>query len=316
MDDSLAKLSAGQLAALSDEQKAIFASLAPPDQDFFAGAFKPAELPGALTRKGEIMQRNRAEREKLAKNLEALRQGAAAHPPVEDALEGALGTAALGAIGIGGAVAIATDNTARYRGVKPTELIQPLRAEFDSGGTTVSFSGREEALLSTVALVGGGNAVPALTINLTAVDDGTEVKVNDLTTRGVLESVKEGGKKLLDAAGKGLDLLRGGARSPMEFFDKADQALTSGTELAGSAGNLNLKQRAWRAIKQAAEAIEKNYLSQLDEERQARYALEKAWDNHYNCPNCGVSFGPEETACRVCATARPEQPARPDPRRQ
>lgn len=315
-EDAFAKLSSEKAAALNDEQKAIFLSLSPADQDFFASAFKPGDLPGALTRKGEIMQRNQPERERMTRNLAALREGAAARPPEADAAEDALTGVAMGALGIGAAVAVATDNTARYRGVRPEELVAPLRAEFGSGSTTVDISGRPDALVATVSLLDGGGTVPAMTINLTSVDEGVEVKVNDLTTRGLLESVKKGGMKLLDAAGKGIDLLRGGARSPLDMVDKAGRALTSGTNLFETASNLNLKQRAWKTIKQAAEAIEKNYLSELDEERQERFALEKAWDNHNNCPNCGVSFGPEEAACRVCATARPERPSRSDPRSQ
>ena len=39
--------------------------------------------------------------------------------------------------------------------------------------------------------------------------------------------------------------------------------------------NLKLKERAWKAIKQAAESIEANYLSQMEDEREARSALEE-----------------------------------------
>jgi len=314
MEDPLVKLNADQLAALNEEQKAIFCALSPADQDFFASAFKPAELAGALMRKREIMQRNQAERERLARMMEALRKGAEAHPPDEDAAEDALAAAALGALGLGAAAVIATDNTAFYHGVQPEALIPPLRAEFEGKATTITFGGQTGALMATVAILSESEAVPALTIHLTAVNDGVEVKVNDLTTRGVLETVKEGGKRLLDVAGKGLDLLSGRARSPLDLADKAGRVLSSGISLAEAASNLNLKQRAWRSIKQAAEAIEKKYLSELDEARQLRYALEKAWDNFNNCPGCGVSFGPEDAVCRVCGTARPLRPTAPDPR--
>ena len=68
MDETgLTKLSADQTAALNDEQKAIFSALDVSDQNFYAETFKPADLPTALTRKGEIMQRSQAERERLQK---------------------------------------------------------------------------------------------------------------------------------------------------------------------------------------------------------------------------------------------------------
>jgi len=245
--------------------------------------------------------------------MASLREGAAAHPPVEDKAEGALTALAAGALGVGAAVA--SDNTARYRGVQPADLVAPLQAEFNGRGSAISFSGRPEALTGTVELLSASGAVPALTINLTAAADGTEVKVNDLTTRGLLETVKEGGRKLLGAAGAGLDLLRGGTRSPGEAFERASQALSQGADLAETAGNLKLKERAWKAIKQAAENIETGYQARLEQERLARTALEQAWDRHTSCPTCGVAFGDGDQECRVCGTARPEAPARPDPRR-
>jgi len=315
-DTALSKLTADQAAALSDELKAAFCLLDPADQDFFAGNFKPVDLPTVLARKAEILLRNQTERERMEKLKAFFAQSVEAHPPEKDQGEDALTAAAMGVLGIGAAAAVATDNSARFRGVKPEELLPALRAEFGGGKTSLQVNGRPEALTATVGLLSGGQNVPAMTINLTEVDDSVEVKVNDLTTRGVIETVKEGGMKLLGAAGAGLDLLRGGIRSPLDFFDKADEALSAGTGLAEAANNLKLKERAWKVIKQAAESIEANYLSLVEEERKARAALEEAWDRYYNCPTCGVSFAPEETVCHVCGTARPEAPKKPDPRAQ
>ncbi len=312
----LSKLTAEQTAGLSDELKAIFCALTPADQDFFAGTFKPADLPVVLARKGEILQRNQEEREKMEKLMDFFADSVEAHPPQNEMGEEALAAAALGALGIGAAVAVATDGSAHFRGVKPEELIPALRAEFGGGKTSLQVGGRPEALTAIVGLLSGGQIIPAMTINLTEANEGVEVKVNDLTTRGMLETVKEGGLKLLGAAGAGLDLLTGGMRSPLAFFDKADEALSAGTGLAEAAGNLKLKERAWKVIKQAAESIEANYISRMEDEREARAALEAAWDRYTNCPTCGVSFGPEESVCRVCGTARPEAPVKADPRKQ
>ena len=320
MDETgLTKLSADQAAALNDEQKAIFSALDVSDQDFYAETFKPADLATTLTRKGEIMQRSQAERERLQKLKAFMARSSEAHPPQNDDVEGALTGLAMGALGIGGVAAGISDNNAQYKGVKPEELIAPLRAEFGGGRTRIDFSGRPEAIIATVGLVSGSGsgAVPALTINLTSVDDGVEVKVNDLTTRGLIETVKEGGKALLDVAGQGLHLLNLGKHggSPLDMISTAQQTLAEGGDLAETAGGLKLKERAWKAIKAAAESIEANALSRMKEEREEREALEAAWDRFTNCPACGVSFGPEDSVCRVCVTARPEMPQKADPRK-
>ena len=145
------------------------------------------------------------------------------------------------------------------------------------------------------------------------------MKISDLSSHGTLETIKSGGKKLLGIAADGLRIVsRGkfGGVSPDDLIQTASHTLSEGTELAEVAGNLKLKDRAWKTIKQAAEAIEGAYLEQLDQERQMRYALEKAWDNFYNCPTCGVPFQPDDKVCRVCASARTEPPVKPDPRSQ
>jgi hypothetical protein len=314
MDESpLSQLSPEQQAALSDELKAAYVLLVPADQVFYAKNFKPADLPTALARKVEILQRSQSQREKLVQLQAEFAANAAAHPPVDDKVEGVLGAAA-GVLGLGAAAAVvASDNTAHYRGVSPQDLVEPLRAEFGGGKTAIQFSGQPAALTGTVSLAGSSGPVPALTLHLSAVADGLEVKVNDLTTRGVLETVKESGRKLLDTAGDVVDLIARGKRglvSPADLIDAVEQ----GAGLAETTAALKLKERAWKVIRQAGESVEAAYLGRLDQERAARAALEKAWDNHLNCPTCGVAFGAEDIQCRVCATARPEAPQKPDPR--
>ncbi len=315
MDDPVfAKLSADQMAALNDEQKAIFSLLVPSDQNFFAATFKPADLPVVLERKGEIMRRNQESRERLEQLKAAMAQNAAALPPVAgEGLGNALGMA--GALGLGAAAAVASDNTAHYRGVQPADLAPALRSEFGSGNTTISFSGAEDALLASVGILTDRGAVTAMTVQLTSRDDGIEVRVNDLTRQGVLETVKEGAKNLVGLAGQGLSLLTG-RKDPARIYNAAKQAVENGSDLAEVAGNFKLKERAWKVIKATAESLEKAHLSRMKEEREARERLEKAWDSYYNCPNCRVSFADVDSACRVCGTDRPDQPVKPDPRRQ
>lgn len=314
-DNALSKLSPEQAAALNDELKAVYSMLSPADQDFFAKTFKPADLPNVLTRKSEIIKRSQSERERIEKLKASFAQAQEAHPPVDDGAENVMGAVA-GVLGVGAAAAIvATDNTAHYRGVKPTDLLESLRAEFNGGKTAFSASGRKEAITATIALVSGQQPTPALTINLNTHEDGIEIKVNDLTSQGLLETVKEGGKKLLGVAKAGLNLYnrtRRGGFNP----DDIGSIIDSGTGLAEATGTLKLKERAWKVIRTASESIEAGYLAQLEQEREARALLEKAWDNYYNCPTCGVAFGEADRQCRVCGTGHPEAPVRPDPRKE
>lgn len=313
-ENALSKLATEQIAALDDEQKAVFCMLDAADQKFFSETFTPKDLPGVLTRKAEIIKRNDVDRERMAKFMEALAKSDAEHPANSNS-DDILGAIA-GVAGIGAAAAlVATDSKANWRGVKPNDLVAPLRTEFNSDKTQVSLSGNPNALTVAVMLISSGRYIPALTINLSAVDEGTEVKVSELTSHGALETLKEGGKRVLDIAEDGLRLVTG-RTSPFDILNTANHTLSEGADLAEIAGNLKLKDRAWKVIKQTAESIEANYNSEQEIARQARFALEKAWDNYANCPTCGVSFEPADTVCRVCGTARPHQPVKADPRQQ
>jgi hypothetical protein len=315
MDEpDMSKLSSEQLAALNDEQKAIFGLLVTSDQDFFAQTFKPADLPGVLDRKGEILRRNQESRERLEQLKASFAQNAAAAtPPAAEGLGSALGMA--GVLGLGAAAAVASDNTAHYRGVQPADLVPALRSEFGGGSTGISFSGEAGGLLASVTIPTDRGPVTAMTVQLTARDGGTEVKVNDLTHQGVFESIKEGGKNLIGLAGQGLSILAG-RKDPASLYNAAKQAIEDGSDLAEAAGNFKLKERAWKALKAAAESLEAAHLSRLKEEREARERLEKAWDAFYNCTTCGVSFSDEDTQCRVCTSDRPDRPIKPDPRQE
>jgi hypothetical protein len=334
MDDLvLSKLSADQLAALNDDQKAIFCLLSEADQKFFSQTFKPADLPVALERKGEILKRNQANREFMERFKAAVQTAAPTEAPAEGESGAAqdakpksstsgedILTAVAGAVGLGAAAAaVASDNSASWRGVKPNDLVVPLRNEFNNDRTRVDVAGNPQALTVSVMILSGGHSVPALTIGLAQENDSTTVKMSDLTTHGVLETVKEGGMKILGMAADGLRILthsKLGGISPDELVNTASHTFEEGADLAEVAGNLKLKDRAWKVVKQTAETVEASYLSQLEQERQARYALEKAWDNYYNCLTCGVPFGAEDANCRVCGSARPESPKKMDPRKQ
>ncbi len=315
-DDPLSKLSPEQLDALEDDLTVFFTQLPPADQEFFATHFNAKDLPAALSRKRDLVQRNTKRRERDARikaETDAKAAEAAALSEDDDLLSAA---AAILGIGAGAAAGAAiSGNTAFYLGVEPADLVDPLRAEFNSAQTTAAAGGPPDALNVTVFLLGQFDRVAAMTINLIAKDDGTEVKVNDLSTRGVLAVIRSGGARLLNVAGQGLRLLSG-RLSPGEAISAAGQTLASSTDLAEAVANLQLKERAWKVIRQAAEAIEAAYKDRLKQEQAARALLEAAWNRYYNCPTCGVAFGAEDATCRVCGTARPEKPVTPDPRQK
>lgn len=318
----LSRLSTEQLAACNDELKAVYAMLDEKDQVFFAENFSAKDLPRALERKAEILVHNRSNRERLDKLKQLLAQ-AAARP--DHALSGGQGadnlmTSVAAAAGIGAVVyAVATDNTAHWIGVQPRDLVAPLETEFgDQEMTDVEFEGSADALEGTVFLVSGSRFVPALTVNLIRKEDGVEVKVGDLTSQGFLETLRGGGEKLFSLAMKGLSLWtrKGRGVAPTDLAGMAGSAFQDSTRLAQIAGNLKIKDRAWSVIRNSADAIEKAYQDRQIELREQRAALERAWDNYYNCPSCAVPFGDGDAKCRVCGTARPDSPRKPDPRTQ
>ncbi len=316
---ALEKLSSEQLAALSDELKAAFCTLTESDQKFFASAFKPADLPVTLSRKMALVKSKEATREQYQRNLETFKSSSAS-APLPDEKGDEMVTSVLAGLGIGAAaVAGATGNTEFFQGVKTSDLVAPLRAEFHNNATRLSVSDTgSESLLATISLLTENEAVPAMTINLTRINDGTEVKVNDLSTRSVIETVKSGGEQLLKMAQQGLNLLnpRRGGLSAENILSSASPAMQTFAELAEQVGNLKLKDRAWKVMRSTAESLEAQYKAEQQALREQRERLEKAWDNYFNCPGCAVPFGADETNCHVCGTARPDKPLKADPRQE
>jgi hypothetical protein len=316
--NALSKLSPEKLAVLSDELKASFCLLSEADQDFFANNFSPASLPGVISKKAELMKQNLAHAEQYKNLMAKIASDAPASNTASVGADNILtGMAAVLGIGAVSAVAV-TDNTAFYEGLTPSELVTPLRNEFENQNTSFSTSGDDNTSIpATISLNGAGQYTPALTINMTRINDGAEIKVNDLTSTGVLETLKSGGEKIIDMAGKGLSLLnrqKQGNLSVEEAFSTAKQTLDTGTSLAEDASNLNLKARAWKVIRPLAESIESQARAEKAAALERQMVLEKAWDQYTACPTCGVAFSAEDTTCRVCGSARPQMPLNPDPR--
>ena len=316
--DALSKLSPEKLAVLSDELKAAFCLLSESDQTFFANTFSPASLPGVLSKKAELMKRNKVNDEQYKKLMDKITSEVPASTKTNEGIDNAL-TGVATALGIGVVAAVAvTDNTASYEGLNPSDLIAPLRAEFQNQQTSFITNGDDHtSITATVSINSSGRQIPAMTINLTKIDSGTEIKVNDLTSTGMLETLKSGGEKIIDMAGRGLNLLnlrKNGNLSVEEAFSTARDTLDTGTSLAEEAGNFKLKDRAWKVIRPVAESIEAKARAEKQAAIERQMALEKTWDAYNSCPTCGVAFSGEDTTCRVCGTARPQMPVTPDPR--
>ena len=315
---TLSKLSPEQLSALNEEQKAIFCMLNESDQNFFSQTFKPDDLPGVLDRKGEILKQKQSNREQMEKFIKSQTgESPEGKSGNEEKMEDIL-TAVAGAVGIGAAATIvATDNSAYWQGVNPQDLLPALKNVFNNDKTHIGVAGNPDMLSVTISLLTGAGEVPALTIHLAGINNGTEVKMSELTSRSTFESIKEGGQKIIDIASQALHTLNRGKNaslSPEDLLSTADQALAQGTDLAELAGNMKLKNRAWKVIKETAEIIEKNHLDEIEQARKARLALETAWDRYYHCPTCGVDFSQDAVQCTVCGTSRPAKPINPDPR--
>ena len=320
MDQStLSKLTAEKLAVLNDEQKAVFSLLDEKDQTFFSTSFSVDSLPAALDKKGAILKRNKTNREKMERIKTSINEDVASIPE-QNQSDDILSAVALAVGGGAAAAAVASDNSAFWQGVKPYDLIPPLQTEFNQQSTHLEVTGNQDSLNANVMILTNAansiyGGVPALKINLTEVKNGTEVKTSDLTTQGTLETIKKGGQKILNLAGRALGIYgksKFGMASTNDYLSAAGEVLNSGSSLAEIAGNLQIKDRAWKTIKNAAEALEKNYLDEMEKIKKERQKIEKSWDNYRNCPQCGVAFVDE--TCRVCGAPRPEKPDQPDPR--
>ena len=317
-------LSAEQLAALNDAQKAVYQLLDDEDRRFFAETFTPADLPGALERKGEIMLRSQAQRKRLAALEERLTWAAASN---EGQLAeggginlGEIAAGAAAALGIGTAAhAVATDGSAAWKGVPPRLVANALERTFDNSETTdAEVEGPEENLTATIYLrpPDGSRYVPAITVLLSKSGENLEVKVSDLTSETWLETARQGGQRLLELAQKGLWLwLRRRNIFSMEGMDLAQSALDSAFDATQAVKDLNLNERVWQAIKEIADEREKIYKDEKERERQIYQDLIQAWDDYQHCPRCGEAFGAVETVCHICGRGRNAQPAQADPRK-
>ena len=114
------------------------------------------------------------------------------------------------------------------------------------------------------------------------------------------------------AVGLGLDLT---LRTRFELRALDRRAGDEGVDIAQLVKDLDLEDRAWEVIKNAADPIQSIYDQKMAIENEARLKLEMLWDDYYSCPKCRVEFGADDLECRVCGTARPEKPGQPDPRR-
>ena len=229
----------------------------------------------------------------------------------------------VGAAGIAGAVGvgllaskIAPEGKADWRGVEPHDLVNPLVETFArQEHTDIRFSptGEEGVRQAIVLLRTPEGLVPGLTIILTPLQNGTEVQISKLTSEGMMQTLKEGGLKLLDLLSDGLRRRR--SANPADWVDMAGRVIDSGVDIAQMAKDLDLEDKAWEAIKNTADPIQAIYDEQMAIEQGIRLKLEASWNDYYLCPKCSVEFGADDSECRVCGAERPPMPKRPDPRR-
>jgi hypothetical protein len=311
-------LSAEQLAALTDEQKAIFEQLKPKDQRFFAKNFTPEDLGPALDRKGERLK-ERARQTAHDERVKARIQADAGLTPTQPGLSA--GEVAAGAAGVAGVVGlgvvasqIAPDGKAAWRGVAPRDLVTPLVSTFArQAKTDIRFDPPDSAgvIHADVLLRTSEGLLPALDITLAPLEGGTQVKIGKVSSESVLQKVKEGGQKLVGLVQDGLTARRGLGG----LVTLAGKVLRDGSDLAQTVKDLDLEDKAWEAVKRAADPLQAVYDEKMAVENEKRLQLETAWDDYYACPKCRVEFGAQDAECRVCGTARPPQPEQADPRR-
>jgi hypothetical protein len=313
-------LSPEQLEVLNDVQKEIFLQLDDNDRKFYAENFSPSSLGKALDRKWEIMQ----SRARLATFDQKVKANIASGAEEEVSRTGlSAGDVAMGAAGVAGVIGvgvlarqIAPEGKASWRGVAPRDLVEPLVNAFArQEKTDIRFEAPSEQGVqqATVLLRTSKGLVPGLIVVLAPLGQSTQVQIGQLTSESVMEALKEGGLKLLDLLQDGLRMKRRGGLDDLLVL--AGRAVDEGVDIAQLVKDLDLEDRAWEVIKNAADPIQAIYDQKMVIENKARLQLEMLWDDYYSCPKCRVEFGADDLECRVCGTARPEKPDQPDPRR-
>ena len=312
-------LSSEQQQALTDTQKEIFLQLDAKDQQFFAGNFSPASLGKALERKWKTIQSNAglAAFDQRVKESFAAQASAPASSPGLSAGDIAIGAAGVaGAVGIGVlAKKIAPEGKAAWRGAKPRDFIDQLVKTFArQEKTDIRFDSpsAEGVIHGSVLLRSSSGMLPGLDIVLAPLSEATQVTITKLSSESLMDTVKEGGQKLIDLVQDGFRLgKQGGVEN---LLDLAGKVVSQGTDIAKTVKDLNLEDKAWEAIKTAGDPLQAIYDEKMAAENERRLRLEMAWDDYNTCPKCRVEFGAEDIECRVCGAARPVKPEQNDPR--
>jgi hypothetical protein len=308
------------IEALTDEQKAIFASLDEVDRQFFAKSFNAASLGAALERKAALLRSRSRKTEfeqRYQQNLERAQQQFDAMDLSLSGGELALGAAgAAGLVGVGVlAQKIAPQGKATWRGVQPSDLVLPLERAFAAQEKTdIRFDpAHPQGMRQAVVYLRRPEAlIPGLTILLTPLNDSIQVEVTKVSSAGVLDAIKSGGGRLFDLIKHTIRRDRSDAGS---LIDLAGQALEHGTDIYQTVKDLNLEDQVWEVIQRTADPLQAIFDEKLALERQRLSRLELAWDDYYTCPRCRVEFGAGDAECRVCGTERTVKPGQPDPRR-
>ncbi len=332
--NDLQKLSSEQLEALSDGQKATFLAMDSQDQDFTARTFSPKDIPVFLSRKREQMERNQAQKQRIADiRARVAAAGTEAMPPQELGVKGVLGGIA-GAAGVGAATAAVAsmDDSGSWEVENPKRAIKTalsrLRSEFGKKEKTDFDHERTNDLVhATVYVVRRSQGksskrrdedlIPALDITLTPnpAASRVEVKIGELEKETLFDAAKDFSKK-------GFDILKQGARALSrkkkmdagDIFDLAGDSLDTAFDIGAAVKDLNLKKKSWTYLGEVFEPLEKAYRDLRKAQTEREQKAIGLWVQYENCPTCGVAFMVDEDQCRVCDTPRPPKPDVSDPR--
>ena len=167
--------------------------------------------------------------------------------------------------------------------VTPDDFARALMAEFHQGNLTARQIGRGNQrivqIASTSNPISGGRT--AITVHLTAVEDGVHVRVGQQDWLGVAASM---GVTALSAL-----------RRPITLINRLD-------DLAQDIASLQLTTRIWQAISKAADGLGVSHeLSERLRRLTCHYCLTANPVGAPHCVACGAPLGPNQpVACPQC----------------
>ncbi len=167
--------------------------------------------------------------------------------------------------------------------IKPNDIAHALMAEFNRGNLRAQVLGDKDKLAVQIATRAGAmsGGQTALTINIQTVEDGVMVEAGQQAWLGVAASL---GQTAISAL-----------RNPFSLLGRLD-------DLAQDIESIQLTERTWKVIDDAATALKASYALS---EKLARIACAYCGSanplGETNCLSCGAHLGDAQpTTCRNC----------------